>query len=279
MVVLVLGGSGQAGQAINHLAIHYPEICLVFKNSVEADVTDITSLQRAFATEKPDYCINAAAYTAVDKAETESEIAFAINAFGAANVAEVCKLHDVVLLQISTDYVFDGTKELPYVESDRPNPCTVYGKSKLQGEIFILQNWHKHFIIRISWLYSEFGTNFMLTMLKLAGRGQPIKVVNDQIGTPTHALDLARALIGIIKSGSTEYGIYHFSNEGTTSWFDFASEIFNAKGVAVEVTPVSTEFFPSIAQRPRYSVLDKTKIKNLLGVEIANWRDALHRNH
>ena len=276
MVVLVLGGFGQVGQAIQHISDAYPDIIFTFKSSKDADVTEPDSLQEAFIAVKPDFCINAAAYTAVDKAESDAKSAVAINTLGVSNVAEVCKKFDVVLLHISTDYVFDGTKDSPYHEDDETNPQTIYGKTKLEGEIAIENQWNKHFIIRTSWLYSQFGNNFMLTMINLADRQQPVNVVNDQIGTPTHALELARFLIAVVRSRCTTYGIYHFSNEGSATWFEFASEIFKLNNKSVQINPVETEFFQSAAARPRYSVLDKSKIKSEFNLEIRNWNEALN---
>ncbi|HQW69836.1 MAG TPA: dTDP-4-dehydrorhamnose reductase, partial [Flavobacterium sp.] len=222
MVVLVTGSSGQLGQSLQFIAPNYPQIDFVFCDSKTLDITSLENCETIFSNYKPDFCINAAAYTAVDKAENEPEKAFAINVTGAKNLAEVSKKFDTILLHISTDFVFDGNKKTPYLEQDLPNPTGVYGQTKLDGEKAIQQVWEKHFIIRTSWVYSQFGNNFMKTMLRLASERDTISVVNDQIGTPTNAVDLAEALIKIVTEYSklnTEhfYGIYNFSNEGQCS--------------------------------------------------------------
>jgi len=198
MVVLVTGSSGQLGQSLQFIAPNYPQIDFVFCDSKTLEITNFENCETIFSKYKPDFCINAAAYTAVDKAENEPEKAFAINVTGAKNLAEVSKKFDTVLLHISTDFVFDGSKTKPYIETDIPNPTGVYGQTKLDGEKVIQQIWEKHFIIRTSWVYSQFGNNFMKTMLRLASERDTISVVNDQIGTPTNAVDLAEILVKII---------------------------------------------------------------------------------
>ena len=195
-------------------------------------------------------------------------------------MAEVCKEHQTVLLHISTDFVFDGEKKVPYTETDLPNPTGIYGQTKLEGEKAIQHTWEKHFIIRTSWVYSPFGNNFMKTMLRLASERDSISVVNDQIGTPTYAVDLATALIQIILTDNRQpttqnYGIYNFSNEGQCSWYDFAQKIFEVNGISINLQPISTSGFPTPAKRPGFSVLDKTKIKNTFGLEINNWKVSL----
>ena len=198
MVVLVTGAKGQLGQSLQFIAPHYPEIVFVFCSSSELDITNFESCESVFSEFLPHYCINAAAYTAVDKAEGEPEMAYLINVTGAKNLAEVCKKYNTILLHISTDFVFDGAKNVPYTEVDLPSPTGVYGQTKLDGEIEIQKIWEKHFIIRTSWIFSQFGNNFMKTMLRLASDKNSISVVNDQIGTPTNAVDLAKILIRII---------------------------------------------------------------------------------
>ena len=224
---------------------------------------------------KIDYCINCAAYTAVDKAETEVEKAFEINAKGAKNLALVCNAQDAILIHISTDFVFDGNKTEPYTETDVPKPISVYGASKLQGEVEVQKTLKKHFIIRTSWLYSEHGANFMKTMLRLAEIRDEISVVSDQIGTPTYAGDLADVILKIIRSKQQNFGLYHYSNEGVASWYDFAKAIFEASDLKVKTIPIKTEAYPTPAKRPVYSVMDKTKITSILGVETRNWQDSL----
>ena len=280
MVVLVTGSSGQLGQSLQFVAPNYPQIDFVFCDSKTLDITSLENCETIFSNYKPDFCIDAAAYTAVDKAENEPEKAFAINVTGAKNLAEVSKKFDTILLHISTDFVFDGNKKTPYLEQDLPNPTGVYGQTKLDGEKAIQQVWEKHFIIRTSWVYSQFGNNFMKTMLRLASERDTISVVNDQIGTPTNAVDLAEALIKIVTEYSklnTEhfYGIYNFSNEGQCSWYDFAKKIFEINNISINLLPIQTTSFPTPAKRPSFSVLDKTKIKKVFGIEINNWDNSI----
>ena len=278
MVVLVTGGHGQLGQAIQFVASDYPDVTFHFASSSEADITDTNSLSAIFDRVKPDVCVNASAYTAVDKAESEPEKAALINTTGAKNLAETCVRFHTTLIHISTDFVFDGQKTTPYTESDATHPTGVYGKTKRDGEQAIAQVGGKYFIIRTSWLYSQFGANFMKTMLRLAGERDTISVVNDQIGTPTHAVDLARAILAIIRHPKTAYGIYHYSNEGVASWYDFARKIFEVNGVSINVKPIPTTDFPTPAKRPAYSVLDKTKIKQTFQVDVPDWETSLQKN-
>ncbi|WP_374551762.1 dTDP-4-dehydrorhamnose reductase [Flavobacterium sp.] len=294
MVVLVTGSSGQLGQSLQFIAPNYPQIDFVFCDSKTLDITSLENCETIFSNYKPDFCINAAAYTAVDKAESESEKAFAINVNGAKNLAEVSKKFDTILLHISTDFVFDGNRdvtssavEMPYTEIDIPNPTGVYGQTKLDGEKAIQNIWKKHFIIRTSWVYSQFGNNFMKTMLRLASERDTISVVNDQIGTPTNAVDLAEVLVKIIchteRSRSAinrqptidNFGIYNFSNEGQCSWYDFAKKIFEINNISINLLPIPTTSFPTPAKRPSFSVLDKSKIKTVFGIEINNWEESL----
>jgi dTDP-4-dehydrorhamnose reductase len=277
MVVLVTGANGQLGQAIQSIAGKYPSIDFVFCSSSELNITDKKNCETVFEKHKPQFCINAAAYTAVDKAESEPEKAYSINCIGAKNIAETCKEFNTKLIHISTDFVFDGSKKTPYNETDSPNPKGVYGQTKLQGEKAIQETLEAFYIIRTSWVYSQFGNNFMKTMLRLASERDSISVVNDQIGTPTNAIDLAHSIIKIIESKLVEkhYGIYNFSNEGQCSWFDFAKKIFEINQVNIRLLPIPTTQFPTPAERPKYSVLDKTKIKNCFGILIENWETAL----
>ena len=298
MVVLVTGANGQLGQSIQSISGKYPEIDFVFCSSSDLDITNLENCQVVFDEFKPQFCINAAAYTAVDKAESEPAKAFDINANGAENLAITCKKFNTILIHISTDFVFDAyfsegiayydrelrlplKSNLGLTETDVPFPSGVYGLTKLQGEQAIQANWDKHFIIRTSWVYSQFGNNFMKTMLRLASERDTLSVVSDQIGTPTNAVDLAEVLIKIIESCHSElisasnYGIYNFSNEGQCSWYDFAKEIFHQKGVSIDLKPILTSAYPTPAKRPAYSVLDKTKIKSTFGVEIKEWQTSL----
>jgi dTDP-4-dehydrorhamnose reductase len=281
MVVLVTGANGQLGQAIQFVAGNYSNIHFVFCSSSDLDITNKENCDSVFNKEKPDFCINAAAYTAVDKAESEPEKAELINIIGAKNLAESCKNFNAKLIHISTDFVFDGSKNSPYNETDFPNPKGVYGQTKLDGEIAIQEVFDAYFIIRTSWVYSQFGNNFMKTMLRLASERTSLSVVNDQIGTPTNAVDLANAILKIAISchaelvSASSYGIYNFSNEGQCSWFDFAKKIFEINQVKIDVTPIPTTQFPTPAERPKYSVLDKTKIKSTFGIEIKPWEQSI----
>ncbi len=283
MVVLVTGANGQLGQALQSIANKFLDIKFVFCDSNTLDITKKGNMEQIFAKYSPNFCINAAAYTAVDKAESEPEKAYLINVEGVKNLAEVCKNSHTKLLHISTDFVFDGTKNTPYAEKDFPNPTGVYGNTKLKGEQVIEEILEEHFIIRTSWVYSEYGHNFMKTMLRLAFENDSLSVVNDQIGTPTHAVDLAKIIIKIITvtrlvppSGARElYGIYHFSNEGQCSWYDFAKKIFELNHVTIDLKPIPTASFPTPAKRPSYSVLDKTKIKSTFELTINPWEESL----
>ncbi|WP_313805893.1 dTDP-4-dehydrorhamnose reductase [Flavobacterium sp.] len=292
MVVLVTGANGQLGQSLQFIAETYPEMKFVFCTSSDLDITDFDNCQTIFKQYKPDFCINTAAYTAVDKAESEPEKAFAINVTGAENLAKCCLDHQTVLLHVSTDFVFDakfseGTayydKELRLplqnekglLETDVPFPGGTYGLTKLQGEQAIQAIIDNYFIVRTSWVYSQFGHNFMKTMLRLASERDTLSVVDDQIGTPTHAVDLANALLTIIQSRKTDFGIYNFSNEGHCSWYDFAKEIFRINKVVIDLKPIPSSAYPTPAKRPSYSVLDKTKIKSIFGISIASWETSL----
>jgi dTDP-4-dehydrorhamnose reductase len=281
MVVLVTGASGQLGQALQGISSQYNEIDFQFFSSAELDITNLLQCKIVFQKVKPDFCINAAAYTAVDKAESEPEKAQLINVEGSRNLAQVCKEEDVILLHISTDFVFDGTATKPYTEEDIPNPTGVYGKTKLEGEKAIQAVLEKYFIIRTSWVYSEFGANFMKTMLRLGVERDSLSLVNDQIGTPTNAVDLAKALLKIITAchaefiSASHYGVYHFSNEGQCSWYDFAKKIFEINNITIDLQPIPTSAYPTPAKRPAYSVLDKSRIKKVFGMQVLDWEDRL----
>lgn len=275
MVVLVTGANGQLGQAIKSISERHSEIDFVFCFSSDLDISNKQNCEEIFSKYEPSYCINAAAYTAVDKAESEPEKAHLINVTGAKNLAEVCNEFSTILLHVSTDFVFDGSKTAPYTEEDFPNPTGVYGQTKLNGEKAIEEAFDNYFIIRTSWVYSQFGNNFMKTMLRLASERDAISVVNDQIGTPTNAIDLAEVLIKIILSKQTDFGIYNFSNEGQCSWYDFAQKIFEVNNIDINLQPIPTTSFPTPAKRPAYSVLDKNKIKSVFGIEITTWNERL----
>lgn len=278
MVVLVTGAGGQLGQSLQFIAKNYPEIKFIFCDSSQLDITNRNTIENLFIKYKPIFCINTAAYTAVDKAEIDQEKPHLINVFGPKNLALACRQFDVTLLHVSTDFVFDGTTTKPYIETDIPNPTGVYGQTKLDGEKAIQATFDNYYIIRTSWVYSQFGNNFMKTMLRLASEKDSLSVVNDQIGTPTNAVDLAEVLVKIIVSNKKEYGIYNFSNEGQCSWFDFAKKIFEINTVNINLQPIPTLSFPTPAKRPAYSVLDKNKIKKVFGVAISDWETSLKKS-
>lgn len=279
MVVLVTGANGQLGQSLRHIAPHYPDIEFVFCDSLQLNITQRAQIESVFNQYQPEFCINTAAYTAVDKAESEPEKAHAINVVGAQNLAEVCQEKGTVLLHVSTDFVFDGTQKTPYTEDDLPNPTGVYGQTKWEGEQAIAQATSSYFIVRTAWVYSQFGANFMKTMMRLADERDALRVVSDQVGSPTNAVDLAEVLVAMVRYASQHehpaFGIYHFSNEGQCSWYDFATAILKYSQRTTPVFPIPTTDFPTPAKRPAYSVLRKEKIKRLLGVEIMDWEQRL----
>lgn len=275
--VLVTGADGQLGQCIQNITHQFPSLDFLFADRNTLDITVANDVLDFFETNAIDWCINCAGYTAVDNAENDQENAYKVNSIGAKNMAQACQKNDVKMVHISTDFVFDGLKTTPYTELDKTNPVNVYGESKLKGENEIKQILDKHFIIRTSWLYSEYGNNFMKTMLGLAQDRQELSVVNDQLGTPTYAGDLARVVLNIIKLRSQNYGVYHYSNEGITSWFEFAKAIFEESNIELYIIPIETKDYPTLTKRPRYSVLDKSKIKKMLNVEILDWRQSLRK--
>lgn len=286
MVVLVTGANGQLGQAIQSISGNYPEIDFVFCDSSSLDITNLDTVNQVFVKVKPNYCINAAAYTAVDKAESEQDKAISINIIGPRNLAATCKENNTILLHVSTDFVFDGNKSTPYSEEDIPNPTGVYGQTKLDGEKAIQEAFNKYYIIRTSWVYSQFANNFMKTMIRLGSERDSLSVVNDQIGTPTNAVDLAEALVKIIchtersrsvSSTISNFGIYNFSNEGHCSWYDFAKKIFEVNNITIDLSPIPTTSYPTPAKRPAYSVLDKSKIRKAFDLQINNWEDSLNK--
>lgn len=267
--VLVTGSNGQLGKAISAFSDtkNSESINFTFTTRTSLDISNQEQVETYFQSNNFQYCINCAAYTAVDKAEEEKEQAFLINAIGAKNLAEACKKHNIILIHISTDFVFDGCKREPYLETDIPNPINVYGASKLQGEGYVQSVLENHFIIRTSWLYSEYGNNFVRTMLRLGSEKDELHVVNDQIGSPTYAKDLAEVVLKIIISENTQFGLYHYSNQGVLSWFEFAKVIFTITQNDIPVKPIPTSGYPTPAQRPQYSVLSSTKIIHNLGLD------------
>ena len=273
--LLVTGSSGQLGQCLKQLLLSATDISCYFATREDLDITNSDELQRFFSDHNFDYCINTAAYTNVEKAESEQKEAFLINAEGAYSIAKACKKHNVVLLHISTDYVFDGMAKTPYQEQDPTNPLNVYGASKLKGEQHIVDTWNKHFIIRTSWLYSQYGHNFLNSMLQFAKQKKALTITTQQKGTPTNANDLAQVLVTIIKTGNARYGVYHFSNQGEATWYDFAEAIFKATGEIDTVNLAKTEHYATFAKRPAYSVLNCSKLKDTLDITYRNWEDSL----
>lgn len=276
MRVLITGANGQLGTALKRESQGFEGLNLFFTDIDETDIRSKESVAFAINKYSPNIVVNCAAYTAVDKAEDEHEKAFALNAFAPANLAEQCKLKNVKLIHISTDYVFDGTGNLPYIETDKVNPLSVYGQSKLKGEELSMA-FGNTMVIRTSWLYSAYGSNFMKTMLKYGNERPELRVVFDQTGTPTLANDLAGVILRITQEPDKLFipEVFHYSNQGVCSWFDFAYEIIKQTGLNTKVIPITTKEYPTKAIRPQYSVLNKQKISKLLGIEIPHWRQSL----
>jgi dTDP-4-dehydrorhamnose reductase len=273
--ILVFGASGQLGQCLAHVAQERNTPGLIFPPEDQANILNPDGLRTLFEQHNPAYAINCAAYTAVDKAEEEVELARKVNRDGVANLARLCGEFSTVLIQISTDFVFAGTGNTPLVETDPAEPISVYGLTKLEGEQVIKPLTDRYFILRTSWLYSEYANNFVKTMLKLGRERDELRIIWDQVGTPCYAIDLAGCILTIIETQNAQYGIYHYSNEGVTSWYDFATAIFELSGTTVKTLPIRTAEYPTKATRPAYSVMDKAKAKQVLGVAIPHWRVSL----
>ena len=267
--ILVTGGNGQLG---NELKLLLPEA--IFTDADVLDITDETAVNNFVKNNNIEVIINCAAYTAVDKAEDDTNLAKKVNETGPENLAKTgCKI-----IHISTDYVFDGSNCKPYTPDDEPAPVSVYGKTKLAGEIAVKKEAKVYAIIRTAWLYSSYGNNFVKTMRRLGAEKETLNVVCDQTGTPTYAKDLAEAIVKIIPQlNETNSGVYHFSNEGTCSWYDFATEIMELSNLPCKVFPILSAEYPTKATRPFYSVLDKRKIKETFGIDIPYWKDSLKK--
>ncbi|WP_425236045.1 dTDP-4-dehydrorhamnose reductase [Ulvibacterium sp.] len=277
--IWVIGANGQLGSEIRELAASQTGKTFVFTDVNELDITDHAAVARFVVENKIDALINCAAYTAVDKAETEVEKADAINHWAVANLAKIAKAEDLTFVHISTDYVFEGTASKPYTETDTPNPQSVYGRTKLDGENAILKiNPARTLIIRTSWVYSSYGANFVKTMLRLGREREELNVVHDQVGRPTYAGDLAEAVLQLLPLlKNKDVGIYHYANTGQCSWYEFANTIFKMAQLPVMTNPIPTTDYPTPAQRPMYSVLHTEKIKKDFGLEIPGWEEALER--
>lgn len=274
--VLVIGADGQLGTTLQEVTSGYSQLDFTNSTIQTLDITDKKGVDQLLREGTFDYCINCSAYTQVDMAETQQELADKINYTGVKNLTDACNETNTCLIHISTDYVFAGDKNIPIKESDITNPVNQYGKSKLKGEEYIVEYCKEYLIIRTSWLYSHVGNNFVKTMLKLSNDRKELKVIVDQVGSPTYAKDLAVTILNIISSGKIISGIYHFSNEGVTSWYDFASTIFREKKIDINVYPILTHEYPVTAKRPIYSVMDKSKIKTTYDLSIRHWNDALN---
>jgi len=273
--ILVTGANGQLGSEIKALAANFPRFEFIFTDIDDFPLDKSSGIVTNFNNIQPDVVINCAAYTAVDKAENDWEMADAINHLAIGTLASLCQANGVKLLHISTDYVFDGTSSIPYKEDAIPNPKSVYGVTKLAGEIACSTNCPDSIIIRTAWVYSEFGNNFVKTMLRLMDERDLLNVVNDQIGSPTYAADLAQTILTIMGSTIWKPGIYHYTNEGEISWFDFALDIKNFAQKSCEINGIPASKYPTPAERPAYSLLDKTKIQEDYGIVPIDYKISL----
>ena len=275
MNILVTGCNGQLGNEIQLLEREYPQHQWYNTDVQELDITDVKAIRQFVLEHQIDGIINCAAYTAVDKAEEQEELCTKLNAEAPAYLASAVGSRGGWMIQISTDYVFDGTSHVPYVEDDDTCPNSVYGRTKLVGELNVQKLCEKSMIIRTAWLYSTFGNNFVKTMIRLGKERSELGVIFDQIGTPTYAHDLAHVIMTVVRKGIVP-GVYHFTNEGVISWYDFAKAIHRIAGIKTcHVRPLHTAEYPTPARRPHYSVLDKTKIKKVYGIEIPYWEESL----
>jgi dTDP-4-dehydrorhamnose reductase len=279
--ILVTGANGQLGRELRQLSLKFLSYDFLFASKEELAIENTTAVTRFFERQQINYCINCAAYTAVDKAETEKEKAFLINADAAGLLAATCSDHKTKLIHISTDYVYDGTSGNPLKEEDAVAPLNVYGSSKLKGEELVLNHNASALIIRTSWVYSPYGSNFVKTMLRLFKEKESINVVNDQQGCPTYAADLASVIMKFVElteNNNNNYdGIVNYCNGGVTTWFDFALAINEFLESSCKILPVHTAQYPTPAQRPLYSVLDTSRIKNMLHIDIPFWKESLHK--
>ncbi len=282
--ILVTGANGQVGCELQYLSKQYPSFTFLFTDVQELDITNQQAVLDFFQQHPIEYCINCAAYTAVDKAESDFDKAFLINVTGTKNLALACEKHQAQLVQISTDYVYHSAQNRPYKETDPTHPQSVYASTKLESDQEAQKICPDSMILRTSWVYSSYGHNFVKTMLRLGKEKETLNIIYDQIGTPTYAFDLAKAILTILEKVQTkEYsqetlsGIFHYSNEGVASWYDFAHAIFDIRDLKCKVNPIETKDYPTPALRPPFSLLDKEKIKRTFDIEIPHWRDSLRR--
>ena len=278
--ILVTGGNGQLGKELRELSSLHTGLEFIFLSREDLPIHQFELVRNYFKTVRPAYCINCAAYTAVDKAESEKDLAFQINGEAVGVLAAVCKEHNTKFIHISSDYVFNGEGTYPYKENFPTDPINVYGASKLEGDTQAMHLNPDSIILRTSWVYSSFGKNFVKTMMKLMSEKDEVKVIKDQLGSPTNAADLAETIFNIIGLCHLQIynwlpGIYNFSNEGIISWYDFAKAIKEITNSPCDVKPISTKEYPTPAKRPAYSVLDKTKIQQTFGIKLKNWKESL----
>ncbi len=276
MNILITGSKGQVGNELQTLAADYPSFSFVFVDRDELDITDTQLVSNFFANQRFDYCLNCAAYTAVDKAESDAETAQKVNVIGTQNLAKAAAANNCRFIQISTDYVYHTTQNTPFKESDPTNPQGVYAQTKLDGDLAALDVHADCLVMRTSWVYSSFGHNFVKTMLRLGAEKSELGIIFDQIGSPTYARHLAKAMLDIVQKNPAEFGgIYHYSNEGVCSWYDFARAIFEISGIECKTLAIETKDYPTPAKRPHFSLLNKAKIKQAFDIEIPHWRSAL----
>lgn len=275
MKILVTGAHGQLGKCLQKQANTDSTLNVQLESSQSLDITSEEQLKSYFQDHQPDFCINCAAYTNVEAAESHEALSFEVNSKAVKTLAACCQLYGTKLIHISTDYVFDGLKYSPYKETDAENPINIYGASKLQGESMITEQLNAYFILRTSWLYSEFGHNFFNTILKKIDQNQDLNITTEQIGTPTNANDLAQCIFHLVRTNSTQYGIYHYSNLGEATWYDFARLILEEKQLDKEVSLQATFSYPTQAKRPKFSVLDKTKLMSTFDLDVPHWRESL----
>lgn len=275
--ILVTGANGQLGRCFHDASKKFPTFNFTFVSRDALNIDNFKEVSAYFSTNNFDYCINTAAYTNVEKAESNPDEAFLSNAEAVKNLSEICKLTQTTLIHISTDYVFDGEKTSPYTEEDKTNPINVYGASKLKGEQYVQEALSNYFIFRTSWLYSQYGHNFLNTIIKYAKQGKPLTITTEQVGTPTNANDLAIAILNILASESKTYGIYNFSNAGEATWYDFAKAIVENKEQLNQTSLAKTNQYRTFAARPKYSILDTNKFKKTFGLEILSWQKSLEK--